>query len=144
MVSHTYALIQTLVLFFWCCECCDMHSGLQSSGTQKLANLTDYIQNMFSIRKRNSRDLTPETQQFCVIWAMGRMVFCTDCSLLNVSLECSPTLIMIVGDTSRLFDITSKCATSTNMLVFGQQICQNILSSRFLLESRKTTQSTFR
>ena len=49
-----------------------MHSGLQSSGTQKLANLTDYIQNMFSIRKRNSRDLTPETQQFCVIWAMGR------------------------------------------------------------------------
>ena len=143
MVSHTYALIQTLFFFLRCCECCDMHSGLQSSGTKKLANQTDYIQNMFSIRKKIA-EISPETQQFCVIWAMGRMVFCTDCSLLNVSLECSPTLIMIVGDTSRLFDITSTCATSTNMLVFGQQICQNILSSRFLLESRKTTQSTLR
>jgi hypothetical protein len=48
-----------------------MHSGLQSSGTKKLANQTDYIQNMFSIRKKIA-EISPETQQFCVIWAMGR------------------------------------------------------------------------
>ena len=64
--GFTYLCVDSdIVSFsFGCCECCDMHSGLQSSGTKKLANQTDYIQNMFSIRK-NSRDLTRNSAVLC-------------------------------------------------------------------------------